>query len=276
MKITFDKMHGLGNDFMVIDATENKFVLSTKQIQQLADRHRGVGFDQMLVLTPSDDKAYDFRYRIFNNDGGEVEQCGNGARCIAKFIHDHQLSPKRELRIQTAKGSIVLHLATDGLITVDMGQPVFEPAEIPFLATANRELYKLQVAGQDLDIAVVSMGNPHAIIQVPNIEKAPVTELGSQIEIHERFPKRVNVEFVEILNRHEINLRVFERGTGETEACGSGACAAVAALRRLDLVDSEVTVHLLGGDLIIRWRGEGDSVQMIGPAVTVYRGVVEI
>lgn len=276
MKINFDKMHGLGNDFMVVDATNEALALSTKQIQNLADRHRGVGFDQLLILQASENVAFDFKYRIFNADGSEVEQCGNGARCVAKFIAQHKLSDKPKLRLQTINGSIEVQCEAADVVTVDMGQPILEPQAIPFIAEAQADRYSLDVLGHEHQISVVSMGNPHAVLMVPNVAQAAVKELGAKIEYHQRFPKRVNVEFVQVMNRQQIKLRVFERGTGETEACGSGACAAMVVARQLGLVDGQVLVNLLGGDLTITWPGPGHSVLMTGPAVQVYTGSVNV
>ncbi len=269
-------MHGLGNDFMVLDGTQRKIILSGKQIQRLADRHRGVGFDQLLLLESSDDQQYDFCYRIFNADGSEVEQCGNGARCAAKFIQQQGLSDKSELHLHTTNGAITLFIESNGLITVDMGAPTLIPAEIPFNADSEAVSYTLAVEGQDYEVAVVSMGNPHAILMVDKISIAPVKELGSKLERHPRFPKRVNVGFMQIVSPEQIKLRVFERGTGETEACGSGACAAVVAGRRLGLLGAIVNVNLPGGDLEIRWAGDGVSVFMTGPAELVFQGEIEV
>lgn len=274
MKLHFSKMHGLGNDFMVLNGTDEKIILSSKQVQRLSDRHRGVGFDQLLLIEKSDDPNFDFRYRIFNADGGEVEQCGNGARCAAKFIAEQGLSQKKQWRLQTARNAIVVRLEENGLVTVDMGQPIFEAAEIPFITDKIAPSYDIDVAGQTHTVAVLSMGNPHAVLLVDNVNTAPVTELGAKIEIHARFPKRVNVGFMQIINRTQIKLRVFERGTGETQACGSGACAAVVAGIRLGLLDEKVLVSLPGGDLIIEWQGE--NVFMTGSAEFSYEGIVEI
>lgn len=274
MKLKFSKMHGLGNDFVIIDGTEHNILLSSKQIQRLADRHRGVGFDQLLLIEKSEQTDYDFRYRIFNADGSEVEQCGNGARCAAKFIQHFKLSQKSELHLQTLNGAIRVELKDDGLVSVDMGPPRFEPAQVPFIVDQMAVNYKLMVDQQEYSMAVLSVGNPHAVLLVDKVSTAPVNELGSKIELHAQFPKRVNVGFMEIVNRQQIKLRVFERGTGETQACGTGACAAVVAGQRLGLLDHDVTVSLRGGDLQIFWAGEQTSIMMTGPAEFVFHGVI--
>ena len=276
MKLQFAKMHGLGNDFMVLDGTQQKIILSSKQIQRLADRRRGVGFDQLLLLEASEDSQFDFRYRIFNADGSEVEQCGNGARCVAKFIHQQGLSDKQELCLQTLNGSITLMLEDNDLVTVNMGQPVFEPEAVPFEAEKSSACYRLNVDHTELDVAVVSMGNPHAVLVVDNVANVPVDYLGAKIEVHPRFPKRVNVEFMQVISPEQVKLRVFERGTGETEACGSGACAAVVAGQRLNLLGEEVSVSLPGGDLIIKCSGQTGPVWMTGPAELVFHGEIEV
>lgn len=276
MKLQFSKMHGLGNDFMVLDGTTRKIVLSSKQIQRLSDRHRGVGFDQLLLLEASADPEFDFQYRIYNADGSEVEQCGNGARCAAKFIHQQGLSDKKQLRLQTVNSSITLIVEDNNLVTVNMGQPIFEPAIIPFVAERIEINYPLEVAGQEFDVSVVSMGNPHAVLLVDNVNTAAVQALGAKIEMHPRFPKRVNVGFMQVVDAKKIKLRVFERGTGETEACGTGACAAVVAGIRRGLLDATVLVSLPGGDLVIKWQGGAEPVWMTGPAELVYEGVIVI
>lgn len=275
MKLRFTKMHGLGNDFVVFDGVNQTVRLSCEQIRFIADRHFGVGCDQVLLVEPSIAPGVDFRYRIFNADGGEVEQCGNGARCFARFVHDQGLTGKNEIVVETAGGILQLIVETDGQITVDMGRPRLEPAEIPFIAAHRSARYPIRVDARELQIGVVSMGNPHAVLQVDNVDTALVETLGPLLEHHERFPKRVNVGFIEVLTRDHIRLRVFERGVGETLACGTGACAAVVSGRLQGLLDESVRVDLLGGSLYIRWR-VGESVNMTGPAIRVFEGEIEL
>jgi diaminopimelate epimerase len=280
MKIRFTKMHGLGNDFVVLDAVRQKFVPTAAQARWLADRHFGVGCDQILVVQPTEVEGADFRYRIFNADGGEVEQCGNGARCFVRFVHEQGLTDKREIRVETQAGLITPRLEADGQVTVDMGVPRFAPADIPFLAPegpmSGELIQTLEFAGRSAQITAVSMGNPHAVQVVDNVDSAPVARDGPLIEAHPRFPKRVNAGFMEVLDRHAIRLRVFERGAGETLACGTGACAAVVAGIRRGLLDSPVRVATRGGELTIAWGGVGQPVFMTGPAVTVFSGEIEI
>ena len=276
MTLTFSKMHGLGNDFLVIDAIRQQVSLTAEQVRHLAHRRFGVGCDQVLLVeTPQTDQA-DFRYRIFNADGGEVEQCGNGARCFARFVRDEGLTDKTEIPVETASGIIVLKVQEDGQITVDMGMPKLEPVEIPFQAEQKAITYDLDVQGRHLEISVVSMGNPHAVLQVENVRTAPVNELGTLIEAHPRFPNRVNVGFMEIVDAGTVRLRVFERGAGETMACGTGACAAVVAGRLQGQLDETVRVELPGGQLVISWAGPGHSVMMTGPATHVFKGEIEL
>ena len=275
MKLRFTKMHGLGNDFVVIDGIDQRVELSPEQFRFLADRHFGVGCDQILLVEKAARPDADFRYRIFNADGGEVQQCGNGARCFVRFVHDHGLTTKREIRVETAAGIIVPRLEADGQVTVDMGPPRFEPAEIPFVADARAVTYVLDI-GQPVEIAVLSMGNPHAVLETCNVDTAPVAEWGPLIERHPRFPERVNVGFMQLLHRRAIKLRVFERGAGETLACGTGACAAAVAGMVRGLLDHQVVVQMRGGPLTIRWDGEGHSVFMTGPAVSVFEGELEL
>ncbi|MDR1647308.1 MAG: diaminopimelate epimerase [Zoogloeaceae bacterium] len=276
MRLAFAKMQGLGNDFMVLDGLRQKVRLTPALIRRLADRHFGIGFDQLLLVEAPTQAGVDFRYRIFNADGGEVEQCGNGARCFARFIRDEGLTTQTEIRVETQKGIITLRLEADGQVTVDMGEPRFAPAEIPFLGAAEEALvYPLELAaGERAEISVVSMGNPHAVLIVPETERAPVADWGAQIEAHPRFPARVNVGFMQVVARHSIRLRVFERGAGETLACGTGACAAVVAGVRRGLLEAPVRVTTCGGELEICWQ-PGASVRMTGPAVSVFTGVVE-
>jgi len=276
MKLQFTKMHGAGNDFVVLDGVRQSIDLSPAQYQALADRHFGIGCDQILLVQAATRADCDFRYRIFNADGGEVQQCGNGARCFVRFVHDQGLTPKREIRVETASGIIVPKLEDDGRVTVNMGPPRFEPGEIPFQAAAREVTYRLDVAGHELEISALSMGNPHAVWLVDDVNTAPVAELGPQIEHHPRFPQRVNVGFMQIVNRELIRLRVFERGSGETLACGTGACAAVVAGITRGLLASRVSVETRGGELVIAWAGEGNPVFLTGPAVTVFHGEIEI
>ena len=263
MRLAFTKMHGAGNDFVVIDATREPFALSRAQLQRLADRHRGVGCDQILVVEPGG-RDSDFRYRIFNADGGEVEQCGNGARCFVKFVHGKGLSAKRELRVQTLGGTIVPRLEADGEVSVNMGPPT------------RPQLEKLSLDGDALDVAILSMGNPHAVQIVEDIESAPVGVQGPRLERHARFPNRVNAGYMQVLDRHGIALRVWERGAGETLSCGTGACAAVVVGVARGLLDSPVRVETRGGALTIAWAGGDNPVWMKGPAETVYDGTLEV
>jgi diaminopimelate epimerase len=276
MRLRFSKMHGLGNDFVVIDGVSQKVRLSPERIRQLADRHLGIGCDQLLLVEAPDNADVDFRYRIFNGDGSEVENCGNGARCFAIFVRERKLTGKRTIRVETASGIMELQVVDNDKVIVDMGVPRLVPAHIPFQAEQQAASYTLAVDGESYTIGAVSMGNPHAVLIVDNVAQAPVAELGPKIEHHPRFPQRVNVGFMEIVSPSEINLRVFERSAGETLACGTGACAAVVAGRLQQKLNSEVKVNLPGGSLHIRWEGEGHPVIMTGPAVTVFHGQVKI
>jgi len=276
MKLKFTKMQGAGNDFVVLDGINQRITLSAAQYQVLADRHFGIGCDQILLVETSSRPDCDFRYRIFNADGGEVQQCGNGARCFVRFVHEQELTPKREIRVETAAGVIVPRLEDDGQVTVDMGPPRFMPADIPFAAPAQALTYTIDVDGEPVEISALSMGNPHAVRVVCDTDTAPVQELGSKIENHAGFPERVNVGFMQVLHRREIKLRVFERGAGETLACGTGACAAVVAGITRGLLDASVQVHTRGGDLSISWQGPGHHVFLTGPAVTVFQGEIEV
>jgi diaminopimelate epimerase len=275
MKIRFTKMHGLGNDFVVLDAVTHAFVPTAAQARWLADRHFGVGCDQLLVVEKTATPGVDFRYRIFNADGGEVEQCGNGARCFVRFVHEKGLTAKREIRVETKCGLIVPRLEDNGEVTVDMGPPRFAPAEIPFVSDSDAPLQPLAVDGVTVEITVVSMGNPHAVQVVADVDTAPVARQGPLIEKHPRFPQRVNAGFMQIVDRHAIRLRVYERGAGETLACGTGACAAVVAGIRRGLLDSPVRVETLGGFLSVAWA-PGQPVLMTGPAVTVFDAEIEL
>ncbi|MCE1241277.1 MAG: diaminopimelate epimerase [Azonexaceae bacterium] len=276
MKLKFSKMHGLGNDFVVLDGVRQPLALKPEQVRYLADRHFGVGCDQLLLVEKPGRDDVDFRYRIFNADGGEVEQCGNGARCFVRFVHEQGLTDKREIRVETMKGVISPRLEGDGNVTVDMGIPRFLPAEIPFLHDDDTIVYNLDVADETLEISVVSMGNPHAVQVVGSVDTAAVGEHGPLIESHPRFPQRVNAGFMQIVDKHAIKLRVYERGAGETLACGTGACAAAVAGIRRGLLESPVRVTTRGGDLNIAWGGEGRPVLMTGPAVTVFSGEIEL
>jgi diaminopimelate epimerase len=275
MTLRFTKMHGLGNDFVVIDGINQTVALDPARIRRLADRHLGIGCDQVLLVEASGRADADFRYRIFNADGSEVEQCGNGARCFARFVRDRGLTDKDDLRVATAAGLLRLQIRPDGWVAVDMGQPRLEPADIPFYATERAQLYPIAADGMDMEIGVVSMGNPHAVLAVENVDRAPVAHLGPLLERHGRFPKRTNVGFMQIVAPDHIRLRVFERGAGETLACGSGACAAVVVGRLWGLLWPNVRVELPGGELTVHWAGEGESVTMIGPAETVFEGWIE-
>ena len=276
MLMKFTKMHGLGNDFVVIDAVTQNVRITASMVRRLADRKTGIGCDQVLVIEPPSAADIDFNYRIFNCDGAEVEQCGNGARCLARFVHDRQLTGKKSIQVQTSNRVMTLNLINKNLVAVDMGIPELDPQAIPFQASEPALLYDFDVNGQTQRIAAVSMGNPHAVLTVADTETAPVAEVGAAIESHERFPNRVNVGFMQIIDRSEIKLRVFERGVGETEACGSGACAAAVAAIQQQLVDSPVTVHLTQGSLKIDWKGSGHPLIMSGPAKTVFHGRIRI
>jgi diaminopimelate epimerase len=274
MQLKFTKMQGAGNDFVVIDAYSSPISLNSTQIKKIANRYFGVGCDQLLLVEKTDTPNIDFRYRIFNADGGEVEQCGNGARCFVRYVVSKGLTNKREIAVETASGVISLKLQDDGQVTVNMGKPRFEPVQIPFLAESRQNQYLFQLKDQTISISVVSMGNPHAVTLVDNVETANVSELGPQIESHASFPQRVNAGFMQIVNQHEVKLRVYERGSGETLSCGTGACAAVVSGIQLGLLNSPVLVNTRGGQLKIEWHG--DAVMMSGPAEIVFEGQIEI
>ena len=276
MKLKFSKMHGLGNDFVVLDGIRQSVALTAEQLRLLGDRHFGVGCDQILLVEQAERPGVDFRYRIFNADGGEVEQCGNGARCFVRFVHDQGLTDKREIRVETMKGVISPRLEADGEVTVDMGQPVFAPDRIPFASQSNDLVQALIVGDEAVQVSAVSMGNPHAVQVVADVDTAPVAVQGPLIESHPRFPQRVNAGFMQVLGRRAIRLRVFERGAGETLACGTGACAAAVVGIARGLLDSPVRVSTRGGELNIAWNGEGTPVLMTGPAVTVFTGEIEL
>ncbi|CCO47684.1 diaminopimelate epimerase [Vibrio nigripulchritudo SOn1] len=272
MHFHFSKMHGLGNDFMVVDCITQNVFFSPDLIRRLADRHTGIGFDQLLVVEAPYDPETDFHYRIFNADGSEVEQCGNGARCFARFVRMKGLTNKHAISVSTKKGKMVLNIEEGDQVTVNMGEPVFEPAKIPFKAKQKEKTYILRAEDKTLFCGAVSMGNPHVVTVVDDTETADVDTLGPLLESHERFPERVNAGFMQVISRNEINLRVYERGAGETQACGSGACGAVAVGILQELLDNEVKVHLPGGDLKIRWQGPGKPLYMTGPATHVFDG----
>jgi diaminopimelate epimerase len=276
MRLKFTKMHGAGNDFVVVDATQAPFTLDARGIRRLADRHVGIGFDQMLVVEPARRADTDFYYRIFNADGGEVSQCGNGARCFVRYVHDKGLSAKDAIRVETRSGIIEPRLEKDGRVTVNMGAPVFEPARIPFAAQRRAASYELEVDGREVEICAVSMGNPHAVQVVADVDAAPVTSEGPLIERHPRFPERVNAGYMQIVDRRHIKLRVFERGAGETLSCGTGACAAAVAGIECGMLDSPVQVNTRGGVLEIAWTGEAQPVFMTGPAQSVFDGEIEV
>jgi diaminopimelate epimerase len=276
MVVNFTKMHGLGNDFMVVDMISHHVHLRPEQIRRMADRYIGIGFDQLLLVEPPGKPDVDFRYRIFNADGSEVEQCGNGARCFAVFVREKKLTNKDSIRVETKKGDIELHINEDGRVLVDMGAPVFAPKCIPFLAETASSVYAIDVDGESIEISAVSMGNPHAVLQVPELNDEQVKTIGPLLELHERFPEKVNVGFMEVVHKRFIKLRVFERGVGETQACGTGACAAVASGIERGVLESPVDVKLPGGNLKIEWQGEGSSLFMEGPAMTVYEGKIRI
>ncbi len=276
MKLHFSKMHGLGNDFVVFDGINQAVCLNADQIRRIADRHLGVGCDQLLLVERPRTPGLDFRYRIFNADGVEVEQCGNGARCFARFVLDKDLTRKHLMGVETQAGVIRLKVESDGRVSVGMGEPRLEPGSIPFIASQPRDRYHITIAGEDIEIGAVSVGNPHAVVRVDHVAGAPVSKLGPLLECHERFPQRTNVGFMEIVHRNHIRLRVFERGVGETRACGTGACAAVVIGRMQGLLEETVTVDLSGGSLQVQWPGKGYGVSMTGPATQVFEGCIEI
>ncbi len=276
MRIRFTKMHGLGNDFVVLDAVTQNLELAPAQARFLADRHFGIGCDQILVVEKATQPDADFRYRIFNADGGEVEQCGNGARCFVRFVHEKGLTAKRAIRVETKGGLIEPRLEDDGSVTVDMGVPRFEPSHVPFVAESDALVQPLHVRGAEVEITALSMGNPHAVQVVANVDTAPVAAQGPLIENHPRFPQRVNAGYMQVVDRHAIRLRVYERGAGETLACGTGACAAAVAGILRGLLDTPVRVATRGGDLVIAWGGPGQPVRMTGPAETVFDGEIDL
>lgn len=276
MRLRFTKMHGAGNDFVVVDATRAPLRVDASGIRRLADRHFGIGFDQMLVVEQARSPDTDFYYRIFNADGSEVSQCGNGARCFVRYVHDKGLSAKNAIRVETRSGIIEPRLEKDGRVTVNMGVPIFEPARIPFVAERRALTYPLEVDGRKREITAVSIGNPHVVQVVADLDAAPVASEGPLIECHPRFPERVNAGYMQIVDRGHIKLRVFERGAGETLSCGTGACAAVVAGIARGLLDSPVKVDTRGGELEIAWTGEAQPVSMTGPAQSVFDGEIEV
>lgn len=275
MRIQFSKMHGLGNDFMVVDLVTQRMGLQPELIRRLAHRNFGVGFDQLLIVEPPETPDVDFKYRIFNADGSEVQQCGNGARCFARFVHERHLTRKNHLRVETASGVIELEINREGWVRVNMGQARVEPEQIPFIAEQSQSTYMVDVLDQAVELDVVNMGNPHAVLLVEDVLTADVARLGPALESHPRFPERVNVGFMQVMNRKEIRLRVFERGVGETLACGTGACAAVVSGIRRGLLDNDVRVYLAGGPLQIQWR-PGDVVWMTGPTATSFEASINL
>ncbi|MBT3205651.1 MAG: diaminopimelate epimerase [Gammaproteobacteria bacterium] len=276
MIIKFTKMHGLGNDFMVIDGINQSVSFTSKQVAEWANRHFGIGFDQLLLVEKPQTDAALFKYRIFNSDGGEVTQCGNGARCFARFVTEKGLTDQTIIPVETDSGLLQLKMINATHVEVNMGIPNFEPANIPLDTDKRMESYQLGISGHVVEFSALSIGNPHAVIIVENIDTADVENIGPALESHPFFPQRVNVGFMQILNRNEFKLRVFERGVGETQACGSGACAAMAAAVQLDLIDSNATAHLTGGQLQLSWQGEGQPVMMTGSTAQVYEGEINI
>ncbi len=276
MNLKFSKMHGLGNDFMVIDGISQSVALNPARVAGWADRHFGIGFDQLLLVEAADSAQALFKYRIFNADGSEVSQCGNGARCFARFVREKGLTEQSTIPVQTAAGLLILNMIDNQRVEVNMGIPDFEPEHIPLKASCRLDTYQLQVNDQPVEFSALSIGNPHAVIQVADVDTAPVQELGPLLESHPLFPLRVNVGFMQIVNRAHFKLRVFERGVGETLACGSGACAAMVAACQLGLLDNRATATLNGGDLQLDWQGEGQPVMMTGGTTMVYEGEINV
>lgn len=272
----FTKMHGLGNDFVVVDAINQRIALTPKKIRFMADRHTGIGFDQLLVVEKTNQEKTDFKYRIFNADGSEVGQCGNGARCFARFVRDKKLTDKDNIVVETKSGQLVLSFTDDDLITVNMGIPKHQPAEIPMIMEQEARFYTVNVNGTEKAFGAVSMGNPHAVLQVNDIKTAPVETIGAALESHKIFPERANIGFMQVVDKNSIKLRVFERGAGETQACGSGACAAVVVGIEQNLLNNTVKVELPGGELNISWAGRGEPVFMTGAAVSVFEGFIAL
>ncbi|KAF1068625.1 MAG: Diaminopimelate epimerase [Pseudomonas citronellolis] len=276
MLLRFTKMHGLGNDFMVLDLVSQHAHVLPRHVKAWGDRHTGVGFDQLLIVEPPATPDVDFRYRIFNADGTEVEQCGNGARCFARFVLDKRLTAKKTIRVETNCGIIELNVANDGQVSVDMGPPRLVPEQVPFQAEAEALSYPVEVDGQTVELAAVSMGNPHGVLRVDDVDSAPVLSLGPKLEVHPRFPNKANIGFLQVVTPNQARLRVWERGVGETQACGTGACAAAVAGIRQGWLQSPMQIDLPGGRLTIEWAGPGQPVMMTGPAVRVYEGQVRL
>lgn len=276
MIVEFTKMHGLGNDFMVVDMISQHAHFRPEQVRRLSDRRMGIGFDQLLLVEPPSKPSMDFKYRIFNADGSEVEQCGNGARCFAVFVREQGLTNKNVIKVETCNADIELHVKEDGRVRVDMGEPVLEPAEIPFQADSQAAIYSLELEQAHYELSAVSMGNPHGVMVVPDVANADVETLGPGFENHPSFPNKANIGFMEVVHSRFIKLRVFERGAGETLACGTGACAAVVTGIERGLLESPVEVKLPGGNLNIEWQGRGNTLVMEGPAMTVFKGQVRI
>jgi diaminopimelate epimerase len=276
MLLKFTKMHGIGNDFVVIDAINQEVNISQEQLRFLADRHFGIGCDQILFVEAPASQEADFRYRIFNSDGGEVQQCGNGARCFVQFVHEKGLTSKNCIRVETLAGIIEIQRQENGEVTVNMGRPDFNPRALPFHAAAPSDHYLANINGEEIKFGAVSMGNPHAVIRVDDVDNAPVEEWGPALESHVMFPERVNVGFMQLIDRTRIRLRVYERGAGETLACGTGACAAVVTGIKWGILNKRVTVELTGGNLLIEWDGDQSPVLMTGPAQTVFDGQITL
>ncbi len=276
MIVEFTKMHGLGNDFMVVDMISQHAHLRAEQIKRLSDRRTGIGFDQLLLVEPPSKPDMDFKYRIFNADGSEVEQCGNGARCFAVFVTDQGLTDKNVIKVETANSDIELRIKDDGRVLVDMNTPRLEPSQVPFIAAQADTVYAVEVDGEVLKVSAISMGNPHAVLMVDDVAEAPIERLGPKLEQHPHFPEKTNVGFMEVVHRRFIKLRVFERGAGETMACGTGACAAVVAGIQRGALDSPVEVKLPGGNLNISWDGPGHNLMMEGPAMSIYQGKIRV
>lgn len=277
MRLRFTKMHGAGNDFVMLDGISQKLpYLTAEKIRQIADRNFGVGCDQLLIVEPPKKPDADFRYRIFNQDGAEVENCGNGARCFALFVRQRGLTSKTTIRVETANGPLTLHIDDEDQVRVDMGLPILEPSKIPFIAESENSVYTITAGDRQFEISAISMGNPHSVALVDDTASFPIHTYGPLIEGHALFPNRVNAGFMQVISRSEVNLRVYERGVGETLACGTGACAAIVAGRLRNLLDEHVTIHLPGGTLSLSWAGEGEPIMMSGPATTVFQGQIKL
>ncbi len=280
MRIQFTKMHGLGNDFVVINAIDQSISLNKEQIRFMGDRHFGLGFDQLLLIENSDVEDADFRYRIYNADGGEVEQCGNGARCFARFVIDEGLTNKTEIPVITQAGKIILKVEDDENVTVNMGAPELSPEKLPFISAQQAVSYTLKLLQESVEFCAISMGNPHAVILVDDIDTAPVEKIGKALQANSHFPQSVNVGFMQVIDRSHVSIRVYERGVGETQACGTGACAAIVAGRLLGLLDETVNAKLIGGELSISWQGDANDtaqpVMMTGPTATVFKGTITL